>query len=240
MSNKTKNTTDLSVKHFSRYGEFLASFELSKYGWDIYTPVYDEYVDLMIHKIVCKSCKKTWNTNPKKVCNHCKKEITSSNKKNIKANGKCLDCGHFFLKQNKKNCVKCNSENIENMPTCPHCNKGIIKIEESVCECGSKEHTEKFKTIQVKASRLEKNGLSYAVDLRPKDLTQGINHFYVWVCLDNEEKPHFLVISIKDFEKNAENFLKSTSFLKEEGREHFNAKNFGKWNKFLNKFDLLE
>lgn len=65
------------------------------------------------------------------------------------------------------------------MPTCPHCKKGIITIEESICSCGSKEHIEKFRTIQVKASRLEKNGTSYAVDLRPKDLTQGLNHFYI-------------------------------------------------------------
>ena len=51
MAKNAKTTTDLSAKHFSRYGEFLASFELSKHGWDTYTPLYDEYVDLIIHKI---------------------------------------------------------------------------------------------------------------------------------------------------------------------------------------------
>ncbi len=32
MKNNKKTTTDLSAKHFSRYGEFLVSFELSKHG----------------------------------------------------------------------------------------------------------------------------------------------------------------------------------------------------------------
>jgi hypothetical protein len=39
-----KGVSDLSDKHFSRYGEFLVSFELSKYGWNVYSPVYDEYI----------------------------------------------------------------------------------------------------------------------------------------------------------------------------------------------------
>lgn len=52
---KKKTTTDLSTKHFSRYGEFLASFELSKHGWNMYNPVYDEYIDLLVHKHVCKN-----------------------------------------------------------------------------------------------------------------------------------------------------------------------------------------
>lgn len=235
-----KTTIDLSVKHFSRYGEFLASFELSKHGWDNYTPVYDEYIDLMIHKIVCQKCKTKWNTKPRLICDKCKKEITASNKKSIIANGKCENCGKFFLKKNLKKCPKCGSDKVDNIPTCPLCKKGVVEIEELKCECGSEKFDEKFRTIQVKASRLEKNGKSYAVDLRPRDLAQGKNHYYIWVCIDESEKPHFLVIPIEEFEKNAENFLKSTSFLKDEGREHFNSKDFGKWKEFVNRFDLLE
>lgn len=47
MENSKKSTTNLSAKHFSRYGEFLVSFELSKHGWNVYDPVYDEYIDLI-------------------------------------------------------------------------------------------------------------------------------------------------------------------------------------------------
>jgi hypothetical protein len=61
---RTRTTTDLSAKHFSRYGEFLASFELSKHGWNVYNPVYDEYIDLLIHKHVCKDCGENWNLPP--------------------------------------------------------------------------------------------------------------------------------------------------------------------------------
>ena len=61
---KKKTTTDLSPKHFSRYGEFLVSFELSKHGWNVYNPVYDEYIDLIIHKHICKDCSKNWNLTP--------------------------------------------------------------------------------------------------------------------------------------------------------------------------------
>lgn len=46
----SKSTTDLNVKHFSRYGEFLVSFELSKHGWNVYSPMYDEYIDIIAHK----------------------------------------------------------------------------------------------------------------------------------------------------------------------------------------------
>ena len=97
MSKRVKTTTDLSAKHFSRYGEFLVSFELSKHGWDTYTPLYDEYVDLIIHKLVCKKCNELWNTNPKIICTHCNKEVTSTNKSNIIANVKCKNCGRYTL-----------------------------------------------------------------------------------------------------------------------------------------------
>ena len=53
MKNK-RSAQNLTTKHFSRFGEFLVSFELSKHGWNVYNPVYDEYIDLIIHKHVCK------------------------------------------------------------------------------------------------------------------------------------------------------------------------------------------
>lgn len=232
----------MSVKHFSRFGEFVASFELSKYGWDIYTPVYDEYVDLIIHKIVCKKCGKSWNTNPNLICDNlsCNETITSTKKKDIIANGKCLVCGHTFHKKNIIACPKCKSKNLESKPTCPTCKNGLIYIENTSCTCGSTNHIDKFRTIQVKASRIEKNKKSYAVDLRPRDLTQGDNHYYIWVCIDENGDPSFLVVPLSDFMNEAQNLIKSTSFVKDQGREHFNASNFGKWNNYLNAFNLLD
>lgn len=237
---EAKSTGDLNVKHFSRYGEFMASFELSKYGWDNYTPVYDEYTDLIIHKVVCNDCKKSWNTNPKLICNNCNEEITASWKGRIIANAECNDCHFKFSKSKKSNCPKCNSKNVNNVPTCPICKNGLVEIEDKSCpHCGSENHQEKFRTIQVKASRMDKKG-NYAVDLRPRDFTQGSNHFYIWVCIDNEDKAHFLVVPIKEFEEVSKNFINTISFLKDQGREHFNGKTFGKYKQFVNAFDKLE
>ena len=85
MKNKEnkKTTTDLSAKHFSRYGEFLVSFELSKYGWNVYNPVYDEYIDLIIHKHVCKDCGRKWNLTPALVCKKCGKDFSKRQKSKI-------------------------------------------------------------------------------------------------------------------------------------------------------------
>lgn len=234
-----KTTTDLSAKHFSRYGEFLASFELSKYGWDTYTPVYDEYVDLIIHKLVCKKCNEPWNTNPKITCSDCKKEITSTNKDKIIANVRCKNCSFIFKKSSI--CPKCKMTDLENFPTCPFCKKTIVTLEEIGCKnCGGKIHKEKFRTIQIKASRLEPSGRTYAVDLKPRDLSQGDFHAFIWVCIDKRDLPHFLVIPLRNFINESRDFIKSISFLKDQGREHFNSATYGKWARYVDRFDLLE
>lgn len=241
MAKNKKIQNKLSAKHFSRYGEFLASFELSKHGWDVFNPLYDEYIDLLVHKVACVKCGRNWDTSPTLICDKCKKEITSTNKKNIKAEGVCKKCGYKFSTRRKRKCPKCDSKDYENKATCPFpkCN-GTIEVHMHDCKCDSQEFKSKFRTIQVKSSNLEGPG-TYAVDLRPKDLTQGENHYYIWVCVDNNtNKFNFLVIPIKDFRKEAKNFIESTSFLKDQGREHFSAKNFGKWKKYLDAFDKLE
>lgn len=241
MTSKTTKKQSLSVKHFSRYGEFLASFELSKFQWDTFTPVYDEYIDLYIHKVVCKKCNSKWDTSPSLICNKCKKEVSSSNKKNIKALGICSKCKHEFSTTRLRKCPKCKSSDYNNKAGCPfgRC-KGKIEIRTHSCKCGSQKFESKVRTVQVKSSNLENNGRSYAVDLRPKDLTQGEHHFYVWVCVDPNGKNNFIVISIKEFEKISKSFINSTSFLKDEGREHFSSTTFGKFAPYLNAFDKLE
>ena len=75
MNDDKKTTTDLNTKHFSRYGEFLVSFELSKHGWNVYNPMYDEfdnedYVKVLISNMISKEgikLIKEW-TNEKRIC----------------------------------------------------------------------------------------------------------------------------------------------------------------------------
>ncbi|RKZ24751.1 hypothetical protein DRQ29_07430 [bacterium] len=242
MNKSIKSTTDLSNKHFSRYGEFLVSFELSKYGWNVYNPVYDEYIDFVIHKHVCKKCGRNWNLTPRLVCKKCGKDFSKSQKSKIIAKKICVDCGYEMV-GNKTKCQKCGSKNLINRPTCDVCG-GEIEMLDNSCECGSKEYITKFRTIQVKSSRIEyKNGKSkntYAVDMKPRDLIKDKNHFFIWCLIDDNDKPHFLVMSVDDFKRVMGDSLKGISFFKDQDRQHFSSKDFGKWNEFLNRFDKLE
>jgi len=220
--NSNKNVTDLSEKHFSRYGEFLVSFELSKYGWNVYNPVYDEYIDFIIHKHICKKCGKKWNLTPKLVCKQCGKDFSKTEKKNIKAIKICNKC-KTEMEGNKPKCNKCGSTNLINRPTCDKCG-GEVEMCEHTCKCGSKEYITKFRTIQVKSSRIEydkKTGKSkntYAIDMKPKDLIKDGYHFFIWCLIDDNDKPHFLVMSVQDFIDTMGESIKGISFFKDQDR----------------------
>jgi len=240
--NVTKTAVDLSTKHFSRYGEFLVSFELSKHSWNVYNPVYDEYIDFIVHKHVCSTCGLIWNLTPALVCKKCGKDFSKTQKNKIIAKKTCGDCKYEMF-GNKTACEKCKSRNLSNHPTCDKC-AGEIEMIEHNCKCGSKDYKTKFRTIQVKSSRIEcKDGKSkntYAVDMKPRDLIKDTAHFYIWCLLDDDDRPHFLVLSVDDFKRVMGDSLKGISFFKDQDRQHFSASSFGKWEEFINKFDKLE
>jgi len=240
-----KKTGDLNVKHFSRYGEFLVSFELSKHGWNVYSPMYDEYIDIIAHKYACAKCGKNWEITPSLVCNKCGKDFSKTQKSNIIPIKICNKCKAKYV-GNITKCKKCDnsgSENFTNIPTCDKC-KGEVKLINFVCSCGSKEYQTKFRTIQVKSSRIEyKDGKSkntYAIDHKPRDIISCEHHYFVWCLIDDNDKPHFLVMSVNEFVKTMGNSMKGISFLKDQDRQHFSSKDFGKWKSFVNRFDLLE
>lgn len=235
---KKKSVAELSEKHFSRYGEFLVSFEFSKHGWNIYSPVYDEYIDMVVHKYICKSCNRIWTHTPELVCKKCRKDFSKSLKKDIIAKKICGNCGNEMI-GNKTKCSKCGSENLVNRPTCDKCG-GEVEMIKHKCECGSDKYETKFRTVQVKSSRIEMGKNSYAIDMKPKDLIEDGLHFYIWCLIDNNDRPHFLVMSVKDFKDTMKDALKGISFFKDQDRQHFSAKDFGKWKKFLNQFQKLE
>jgi len=243
MGKKTKKKIEnLNPKHFSRYGEFLVSFELSKHGWNVYDPVYDEYIDLIIHKHVCEDCGKNWNLTPALVCKKCGKDFSKTQKNKIIAKKICSKCKKVMI-GNKTKCTKCQSDNLINQPSCDKCDGEIEMIDHS-CNCGSKKYITKFRTTQVKSSRIEhKDGKSkntYAVDMKPRDLIKDKYHFYIWCLINDQDKANFLVLSVNDFIKTMGDSLKGISFFKDQDRQHFSSKNFGKWKKFLNRFDKLE
>lgn len=243
------STQTLTAKHFSRFGEFIASFELSKRGWNVYSPMYDEYFDLVIHKVVCESCGELWNPTPALVCTECDLEISTTNKNRIIANKICNKCNHKN-KGNVAKCKNCGSVKLFNRPTCykEGCN-GMVEIKPHKCYCGSTVYKSKFRTIQVKSSRVEykdkKCKNTFAVDMKPKDLLEDPTHFYIWVCIDqdNDDKIYPLVLSVKDFKQAMGNSLNGISFLKDQDRQHF-SRDFNRkghrWGKFLYKFEVLE
>ena len=147
------------------------------------------------------------------------------------------------MEGNKTKCTKCTSLNIKNRPTCNECG-GEVEMQKHKCNCGSTLYITKFRTIQVKSSRVEyKNGRSkntYAVDMKPRDLIEDGKHFYIWCLVDDDDKAHFLVLSVDDFKRIMGESLKGISFFKDQDRQHFSSKNYGKWAEFLNKFEKLE
>src|SRR3989339_264000 len=194
MKNNKKSTVNLSTKHFSRYGEFLVSFELSKYGWNVYNPVYDEYIDLLIHKHVCNNCGKNWNLTPALVCKKCGKDFSKTQKNKIVAKKICQNCRTIMI-GNKTRCTKCKSEDLINIPSCD--------------KCGGE------------------------VDMKPRDLIKDEFHFYIWCLIDDDDRSHFLVLSVKEFVKMMGESIKGISFFKDQDRQHFSSKDFGRWKVFL-------
>ena len=92
-----------------------------------------------------------------------------------------------------------------------------------VCKCGRKEYMTKFRSVQVKSSRIEykagKSKNTYAVDMKPRDLIKDKSHFYIWCLIDDNDKPHFLVMSVENFKKTMGNSLKGISFFKDQDRQ---------------------
>ena len=100
-----------------------------------------------------------------------------------------------------------------------------------------------MRTIQVKGSRIEKEGaqLSYGLTHKPKDLMHDPAHFFIWLFYDKEEKENFIILSVSDFiELMGENFFKSMSWRKGNCRIHFSANiNNNKLKNYSNKWENL-
>ena len=229
--------------HFSRYGEFLVSAKLSDEGWNVYSPMYDEYIDMIAQKFTCASCPKNWVVNPTVQCVSCKHIFSNTKLKEILAKRKCKKCGYTELKSNR-NCPICKIP-LDPLPTCNYC-EGKVEMIDHICSCGSTEYVDKKRTIQVKSSRIEfndklnKSKNTYGIDMQPKDMISSLDHFFIWCLVDDDDRPHFLVVSVDDFKRIMGDSMKGTSFLKHSDRQHFSSKDFGKWEECKDKFDKLE
>lgn len=235
----------LSNKHFSRFGEFLVSFELSRRGWNVYTPVYDEYIDLIAQKHVCTNCNNIWKVKPELKCLGCNDILSSTETKKSLTVKRCPNCNRDYGGEKIKcdDCLDVDGNKIS-LISLLNCHRCKIPSDYSLvyhkCECGNESYNSVFRTIQVKSSRIEVGKNSYAIDMQPKDLFSTQDHFFIWCCVDNDDNSNFLVMSVNEFKTTAASAIKTISFIKGDGREHFNSDTFGNWSTYLNKFDSLD
>lgn len=82
-----------------------------------------------------------------------------------------------------------------------------------------------IRTIQVKGSRIELEGkkLTYGLTHKPKDLMHDSAHFFIWLFFDNNEKGHFIVLSVSDFINVMGSGLQTMSWRKGNDRIHFSS-----------------
>ena len=82
-----------------------------------------------------------------------------------------------------------------------------------------------IRTIQVKGSRVELEGkkMSYGLTHKPKDLMHDPAHFFIWLFYDNNEKEHFVILSVSDLIEVMGNGLKTMSWRKGNDRIHFSS-----------------
>lgn len=82
-----------------------------------------------------------------------------------------------------------------------------------------------MRTIQVKGSRVELEGkkFTYGLTHKPKDLMHSPSHFFIWLFYDNNEKKHFIILSVSDFIEIMGKGLRTMSWRKGNDRIHFSA-----------------
>lgn len=52
---------DFKAGQFGKIGENMVAFELSKRGWIVFLPPYDERVDILAMKFICAECGSPWD-----------------------------------------------------------------------------------------------------------------------------------------------------------------------------------
>ena len=205
--------TDFKVGQFGKIGEHMVGFELSKRGWIIFYPPYDERTDIVAMKFRCKKCKSAWRNEHRisclnSQCSEFEKTIRGINQEKTYKNKKCQSC-NYIEKRTKSNaqkskCNKCGGKMVE-IPLCPVCNK-IIEILEKNCsnrECDSKKYEVIFRSIQVKSSHLVGGG-KIAFNFKYQDLIDDDRHFFIVYnrrIVNGVERHFYWVFDKTDFMK---------------------------------------
>lgn len=206
---------EFKVGQFGKIGEHMVGFELSKRGWVIFYPPYDERTDIVAIKFRCKKCKAVWDNKHIIAClnQHCsefEKEINSINSKKQYKNKRCVKCGYIENRTGGNAqisiCRKCRGK-LEEVALCPKCKKEIEIFGKNCSqypECNSTEYELIFRSIQVKSSHLVDNGKNIGFNFKYQDLINSPSHFFIVYnrqIINNVERHLYWVLSVKDFLK---------------------------------------
>lgn len=191
----------------------MVGYELSKRGWIIFFPPYDERVDILAMKTRCSSCKSPWDMehvvaclNPG--CREFEVPITGINSKNTYKNKRCASCGHIVPREKGNSylsvCPECGGV-LQEAALCPGCDSEI-GVKKAKCsrypECKSESYELVYRSIQVKSSHLVDGGRNIAFNFKYQDLVDDPSHFLVVYnrqIMDGVERHFYYVLSIDDF-----------------------------------------
>ncbi|MBU1679896.1 MAG: hypothetical protein KJ799_05910 [Bacteroidetes bacterium] len=194
---------------FGKIGENMVAFELSKRGWIVFLPPYDERIDILAMKFICSTCNSLWNTTHNLFCansqceNH--QEIA---KTRIKKSKKCTKCNCTFSRQSVPSqssiCPTCNTNSLEEIALCNIC-ESEIDVKQRNCTtvgCQSTNYRIVFRSIQVKSTHFVDNGQNLGFNFKYQDLLDDDRHFFIVYLRDiknYDEKHHFWVMNKNDF-----------------------------------------
>ena len=213
---KKDEAKDFKEGQFGKIGEHMVGYELSKRGWIIFYPPYDERTDIVAIKTRCKKCKALWNIEHEiaclnDACSEYGKFISAINSKNQYKNKKCSNCGHIVIRA-KGNaqvsiCPKCSKKTLVETALCPKCHKEI-GVWKKTCsrypDCDSEDYDLLFSSIQVKSSHLVDRGKNIGFNFKAQDLIRDPRHFFIVYnrrLIDNIERHFYWVLTVADFKK---------------------------------------
>jgi len=229
---------DFKVGQFGKIGEHMVGFELSKRGWIIFYPPYDERVDIVAMKFRCKKCKSSWLNEHRIACVNSKcsefeKPIATINSKKQYKNKVCKKCGHIEKRTDnnaqKEICPRC-SGTMEEVALCPQCHKEIEVLGKNCSkfpECDSTNYEVLFRSIQVKSSHLVDNGKNIGFNFRYQDLIDDKRHFLIVYnrrIINDVERHFYWIMSKKDFKKAKGNINTTSYKIYQNDRGHYPLK----------------
>jgi hypothetical protein len=227
---------DIKSGLFGSIGENMSAFEISKRNWYVYRPYFDNRIDFIAQKFVCKKCFYDWESKHIICCSNknCSNQNKELNKNSYIKTRKCLSCGFIFDKYAEQiNCPECGADMAVKKDkrsgqrnysyTCPDCDKKFTSQTRGCVKCKSNKSIEfpiceKCKSEIIpknnKCNNSECNSEEYALIIRTIQVKSSHEedrgtigfNFKIQDLIDDPR--HFLVVYSRTFEdyKEKHNF----------------------------------